>query len=597
MRPERDPVRLVPLVVLAGLVVGSAWVSDDAFITLRTLDNFLEGYGLRYNPAERVQAFTHPLWLAWLTIPYALTREAWLTTMVVGFATTMASVGVAALTARDRYAAALGVGFLAVSKAFVDYGTSGLEGPLVWLLLALFGCELYREGGPRFAGLLLLASLVGLTRLDALLFVAPGLALAAWPLVREREWSDLLWDQLAWLPLIAWHAFSLVYYGSLVPNTAWAKLGSGIASSELAAQAPWYFQWAWTYDPATLPLVAVGVLAPLLHRDARGAALSLGIVLYLAYIVRIGGDFMGGRFLATPLFAAAFLVTRHPLPRAGAGVVAVMAVGLSLTSRYTPLRAGYGYHRAKAMHGVVDERGFYWRGSGLRRNLRSLEPSHLFARQGRERRRQPPGVVNKAVIGMYGYYAGPEVHIVDRLALADPVLARLPVDEQSGWRIGHFERRLPDGYLARRAGIDAPVKPDSIAQLVEIVDTVTRSEPLFSWKRFDAIRKLHDGTVDALVRSAPEHYPRMRWVDVTEGRAELVQEGVGVRLDSFSGTIELDLTENVPWRIIARQGDRVLVDRVLFGGAVAETVARADGLFIYALEQGAAAWSLRPAGR
>jgi len=47
-------------------------------------------------------------------------------------------------------------------------------------------------------------------------------------------------------------------------------------------------------------------------------------------------------------------------------------------------------------------------------------------------------------IGFFGYYAGPGVHIVDLMALIDPLLARLPAIWP--WRIGQFERRIPEGY-------------------------------------------------------------------------------------------------------------------------------------------------------
>ncbi len=52
---------LVTLLLIT--LLRTAWVSDDAMITLRTLMNFEHGYGLRFNIDERVQAYTHPLWL------------------------------------------------------------------------------------------------------------------------------------------------------------------------------------------------------------------------------------------------------------------------------------------------------------------------------------------------------------------------------------------------------------------------------------------------------------------------------------------------------------------------------------------------------
>ena len=49
------------LILYAIVVLRTAWLSDDAYITFRTIDNFIGGYGLRWNAVKRVKAFTHPL--------------------------------------------------------------------------------------------------------------------------------------------------------------------------------------------------------------------------------------------------------------------------------------------------------------------------------------------------------------------------------------------------------------------------------------------------------------------------------------------------------------------------------------------------------
>ena len=67
---------LVAAVALVVTIVRSAWYCDDAFITWRTVDNFVNGHGLTWNVAERVQTYTHPLWMMLLTVAYFLTREA-----------------------------------------------------------------------------------------------------------------------------------------------------------------------------------------------------------------------------------------------------------------------------------------------------------------------------------------------------------------------------------------------------------------------------------------------------------------------------------------------------------------------------------------
>ena len=58
-------------------IVHAAWVCDDAFITARVVDNCLSLRGLRWNPAERVQAFTHSLWLFAMLIARSLFDDAY----------------------------------------------------------------------------------------------------------------------------------------------------------------------------------------------------------------------------------------------------------------------------------------------------------------------------------------------------------------------------------------------------------------------------------------------------------------------------------------------------------------------------------------
>ena len=62
------------LLLIAG-IVHAGWMCEDAFITLRTVDNWVNGFGLRWNVAERVQSYTHPLWMLCLTPVYWLTRS------------------------------------------------------------------------------------------------------------------------------------------------------------------------------------------------------------------------------------------------------------------------------------------------------------------------------------------------------------------------------------------------------------------------------------------------------------------------------------------------------------------------------------------
>ena len=65
------------------LVIISAWIGDDALLTFRQIWNFINGDGITFNIAERVQAFTHPLWFLVLSLFTFFTREIFLTTLVI----------------------------------------------------------------------------------------------------------------------------------------------------------------------------------------------------------------------------------------------------------------------------------------------------------------------------------------------------------------------------------------------------------------------------------------------------------------------------------------------------------------------------------
>jgi arabinofuranosyltransferase len=510
--PDRSSAVLVAIGVVTCIVlVRNAWVSDDAFITFRTIENWLHGHGLTWNPDERVQVYTDPLWMLLLTVGSLVSGELVTTSMVLGIAITLAALLLFAFgTAASRPTAAAGLVILLFSKAFVDYATSGLENPLAHLLLASVVLVHRRwlegdadgEGADRTASLTLfgaLVALLALTRLDAILIVLPLLAHTAWRRRSVRAWGALA---LGFVPLVLWEGFSLLYYGFPFPNTAYAKLGTGIGTLPLVRQGLWYLWNSLRNDPLTLPVTALGIAVPLLRRDPRVALLSLGIGLQLLYVVWVGGDFMSGRFLTLPLFGAVLALGRRPLGWRPAGAVAAVAILAGMLASQPPLLSGSGFGMAREdfsrrdapgraahldAHGVADERWFYYQSTGLLHHGLFLT-DHVWVRTGLEARRRAPLVRVFSNIGMLGYFAGPRVHIIDRHALADPLLARLPTIE--GWRIGHFPRDIPEGYVdSVRSGTNRLRDPE-LARLYDALLLVARG-PLFRWERLRAIWELN----------------------------------------------------------------------------------------------------------
>jgi arabinofuranosyltransferase len=289
----------------------------------------------------------------------------------------------------------------------------------------------------------LCAGLMYLSRPDLALLLAPGALQLLWmpSLPRSARRRALAW---AAAPALAWTAFSLFYYGYPFPNTAYAKLGTGIPPIELIAQGVHYLAHTLRQDPLTL---AVAALALLLAPRIRGWAWAwgLGVALYVAYVTYIGGDFMAGRFFTAPMLAGAIVLARAPLRPAW---LAVLAVGIAVLgwspAQQTARRAWTGEmlaYNSWDTHGIADEKSFYFRETALVH----IKPELLAAF---ESDRWRVGARNTQVWGAIGYLSvrdGPGMHTIDPNALADPLLARLPMMPHA-WRIGHFMRELPAGY-------------------------------------------------------------------------------------------------------------------------------------------------------
>jgi arabinofuranosyltransferase len=494
---RRWQVAAATLFALFGVVlVRTAWLSDDAYITLRTVDNFVNGYGLRWNVVERVQTYTHPLWMFLLAVPYAVTREPFFTMVLPQIAIALVTVWMLAFRiAADRLTACVALVLLVFSKGFVEYSTSGLENPLTHLLLVMFLAAFWHEPRSQRA-LWLLASLLMLTRIDAGLLVLPML-FVVW---RDVSRGSRLRDAAIGLsPLVAWEVFSLIYYGVPFPNTAYAKLQTGVAAPDLMRQGLLYFADGLERDPVTLGATVVVATAAVM-RDPRGAwPVAAGIALYYTYVVRIGGDFMMGRFFSAPYVCAVALFARQSWaawPRAvAAGAIATVALGTFATTR-PPITSGsetfvlYG-PAGMGRSGIADERAFYYRYTGLLRWTREVPLPHNEEEvRGRDTRLGGARVVEQASIGLFGYFAGPEIHIVDPFAIGDPLLARLPA--RPNWRIGHFQRDIPQGYFESIEHGRNQIYDSTIAAQYERIRTVTQG-PLWSRRRWRAIRQLNLG--------------------------------------------------------------------------------------------------------
>lgn len=477
------------------------WLSDDGIIVFRVVRNFLEGNGIVYNVGERCQAYTSPLWMFYLTPFFAVFPTA-------GSAAFFAHLLLLCLFLRSFFgnlpepkSILFGGISLALSTAYLEYTSSGLENVLVYYLIILTITMSLREDFSR--RFFLVVGLLFLARMDAVLFTIYPVFLALRKLgVAQflRRFSLTVFLASGWL------IFATFYYGFPLPNTYYAKLHTGISSSEYFQQGLVYLIDFFIFDPTGAFLVLFAICFLLYSRSWY----VVGLLLHIAYVVKIGGDFQSGRFFGGEVVQAAFLLSlavssvrsTHLAP------MIFVLVLLSLANKFSLFQFNQKWQDGVIRSsGIAPERVWYVERDRSFFSVRRNQP--LFFTDPWLNTPKNRTVTVTETAGFIGYVQ-PGAHLVDVFALTDPLLSKLPSIRDPNWRIGHFSRRLPLGYLKTLESGVNQIAEDSLRDYYEKLRVVTRGS-LFSLDRLKAIA----------------------WLNSAEGRQRLLPSR-GIRAQSTS---------------------------------------------------------------
>ena len=350
-----------PIWAATGLIaLALAWISrfvqDDAFISFVYARNLVNGEGLTWF-GTRVEGYTNFLWTIWIAagLKAGVEPVAWAHLgSMLSFVLVLTGLWRLARSLFGTYLPALlSVILLSTNYTVLAYATGGLETMTQAALLTWSAvlCERLRKACPAGAApcapkaspapaalalsgpltlsvplaLSLLLALACLTRPDSALPAAILGAFALWQAVRlsrgdgdarsgARAIGPLIALALPFLVLMGGYALWKVgFYGRLLPNAYYAKLGDGMY---LAGNGLLYL-WRFLHAYLLWPVLAAGLAGLWLrrrHLDRRllGAlALYAVIVLaWLAYIVAAGGDFMEFRMLV-PVAPFLFLLVAY----------------------------------------------------------------------------------------------------------------------------------------------------------------------------------------------------------------------------------------------------------------------------------------------
>jgi arabinofuranosyltransferase len=479
------------------IMLWNGWLADDAFITMRSIDNFVNGYRLTWNVNERVQVFTHPLWMLFSLLVYAIVRDPFITLYGLSIVISIGAIIILVFkVAKDGRLAIISLVPLSFSKAFIDYSTSGLENPLSHLLVILYlFIWLNKEKKQNsLLWLTLVAALATTNRLDAFLIFLPSLAFE----YLSKPMPVRLKSLLGFTPFIAWEIFATFYFGFPFPNTAYAKLNIGLEKSKLFFQGMQYFLNSITWDPITLITILISFIVILSAREWKKIPLLAGIFLYSLYVLWIGGDFMSGRFFSSIFFLAVGLIASSEikLNTRMAWVAVALAIGIGLLGPNPPMLTHPQDEKMPGWYGISDQRTSWFQVTGLPIILKADKfPTHHNIDKAIQAKESGTTVIQESTAGLFGFYVGPDVYVIDIYALTNPLLARIPVLNVNNPRIGHFPRDLPEGYYETLVTSKNRIKDENLGAYYDKLMVLVRGD-LFSPERLVEIVKFNLGQYD-----------------------------------------------------------------------------------------------------
>lgn len=305
-------------------LVAHFWIFtiDDAYISLRYAINFAHGLGLVFNPGEHIEGYSNFFLILLVAVLHLVGANAEYAAKSIGAIAAGGSLWVVWLYSRSLatgrtglFISATATLFLALFTSFVMWSVAGLETAL-FAFLSCTGMYLYlteHQSRMRLTAGALCWSLVAVTRPEGIALV---IAVCTHRLLfRHAEPGGkghiAAWSSLAALPYLGLLLFRYLYFGTLVPNTFFAKTGGGINQVVAGISYTVHYFLGDSMQVAWLGICGIAVVKCLFLRRMNAVfsaiiCLCLVIGAYQSFIIAVGGDWMPDyRFFAhiAPLMA------------------------------------------------------------------------------------------------------------------------------------------------------------------------------------------------------------------------------------------------------------------------------------------------------
>ena len=318
---SKSIILLLILIILITLMIQTwLWdhITDDAYITYRYVERISNGDGFTFNPGERVEGFSNPLWILILSAfklitPFELIDIARVLGVLSSCATiTLMWITIKHLSPKDKENIFIIAAFmLLASPGFHIYASAGLEGPLLSLLiLAGIYYTLCADLKRQYIAALCFG-LAGIVRPEGPLYgIIWFILVMRIENIKYLTFKKQLLRFLIFIsPVAAYQLFRILYFGALLPNTAIAKQ-SGTYGTLFGL--PYLFPWMMALGGPVVAFLFIFYLIKGNIKHNKFFFSAMGpIISAIIFIIYAQGDWMPfGRFMLPvwPLILICFSV-------------------------------------------------------------------------------------------------------------------------------------------------------------------------------------------------------------------------------------------------------------------------------------------------
>lgn len=377
---------LLFLLVLYG--VKNAFVQDDAFISFRYAYNLVHHNNFSWNPTDivRLEGYTNFLWTIIMAGFMSMGLDPVICSMalgiILGFGTLLIVFSIAKLIFGDVRYALLTVLLLGTNYSFSGYMTGGLETQLQTFLLSLviyFAFTAMLSTGPatrQFLSIGIFSALAILTRLDSPLIIGLLILPMLWfrfSLLSDKRVQRIIISLMLMaipvlLIVVPWLWWKYNYYGDLLPNSFYLK--GKVFSGEVFKNGLYYI---FTFFASYYLIIFIPIIAFLYRKFIRNKFIITALIVisgWLAYILKVGGDFMEFRFFVPvlPLLMITIVWSISQLEGKLIKYILVLTLLFGSVSHQVLFFDFHGTDSIKKLHGIIYEKETNWKGVGIRFN-------------------------------------------------------------------------------------------------------------------------------------------------------------------------------------------------------------------------------------